>query len=123
MLQQTRVETVIPYFVRWMDRFPDVNSLAQASEEEVLRLWEGLGYYQRARNLWRAAQRIVQEHGGKLPSRLSDLRHLPGIGDYTAAAIAAFAFGQDEVALDGNLERVVQAAACWEGCGNFPPSS
>jgi len=107
MLQQTRVETVIPYFVRWMERFPDVNSLAQASEEEVLRLWEGLGYYQRARNLWRAAQRIVQEHGGKLPSRLSDLRHLPGIGDYTAAAIAAFAFGQDEVALDGNLERVL----------------
>ncbi len=107
MLQQTRVETVIPYFERWMQRFPDVSSLAQASEEEVLRLWEGLGYYQRARNLWRAAQLIMQKHGGKIPSQVKELRRLPGIGDYTAAAIAAFAFGQDEIALDGNLERVL----------------
>ncbi len=107
MLQQTRVETVIPYFERWMQRFPDVSSLAQASEEEVLRLWEGLGYYQRARNLWRAAQLIMQKYGGKIPSQVKELRRLPGIGDYTAAAIVAFAFRQDEIALDGNLERVL----------------
>nr|BAL54760.1 A/G-specific adenine glycosylase [uncultured Chloroflexota bacterium] len=107
MLQQTRVETVIPYFERWMKRFPNVAVLAEASEEEVLRLWEGLGYYQRARNLHRAAQRLVKEYGGALPAQVEVLRTLPGIGAYTAAAIASFAFGQDEIALDGNLKRVL----------------
>lgn len=107
MLQQTRVETVIPYFERWMERFPTVFALAQASEEEVLRLWEGLGYYQRARNLWRAAQQIVEHHNGQLPRERESLQQLPGIGSYTAAAIAAFAFGLDEVAIDGNLKRVL----------------
>ncbi len=107
MLQQTRVETVIPYFERWMERFPTVFALAQASEEEVLRLWEGLGYYQRARNLWRAAQQIVEHHNGQLPRDRESLQQLPGIGSYTAAAIAAFAFGLDEVAIDGNLKRVL----------------
>ncbi len=107
MLQQTRVETVIPYFERWMERFPTVFALAQASEEEVLRLWEGLGYYQRARNLWRAAQQIVEHYHGALPRERKSLQQLPGIGSYTAAAIASFAFGLDEVAIDGNLKRVL----------------
>lgn len=107
MLQQTRVETVIPYFERWMRRFPNVAVLAQASEEEVLRLWEGLGYYQRALNLQRTARLIVEQHGGELPRQVEALRRLPGIGPYTAAAIASFAFGMDEVALDGNLKRVL----------------
>lgn len=107
MLQQTRVETVIPYFERWMRRFPNVAELAQASEEEVLRLWEGLGYYQRALNLHRAARLIVEQYGGELPRQVEALRRLPGIGPYTAAAIASFAFGMDEIALDGNLKRVL----------------
>lgn len=107
MLQQTRVETVIPYYRRWMERFPTVASLAAASEEEVLRFWEGLGYYARARNLWRAAQQIQQEHHGELPADVAALRKLPGIGAYTAAAIASIAFGQDEATLDGNIRRVL----------------
>ncbi len=106
MLQQTRVETVIPYFQRWMTRFPTVEALAAASEEEILALWEGLGYYSRARNLRRAAQQVVEEHGGALPSEMRALRALPGIGRYTAAAIASMAFGRDEPALDGNIRRV-----------------
>ncbi|MFO3796656.1 MAG: A/G-specific adenine glycosylase, partial [Anaerolineales bacterium] len=107
MLQQTRVEAVIPYFERWMRSFPNVAALAQASEKEVLRLWEGLGYYQRALNLQRAARLIVEQYGGELPRQVEALRRLPGIGPYTAAAIASFAFGMDEIALDGNLKRVL----------------
>ncbi|MEW6569013.1 MAG: A/G-specific adenine glycosylase [Chloroflexota bacterium] len=107
MLQQTRVETVIPYFERWMGRFPTVAALAEASPEQVLGLWEGLGYYGRARNLHRAAQRVVTEHAGVLPASVEALRHLPGIGRYTAAAIAAIAFGLDGIALDGNQRRVL----------------
>lgn len=107
MLQQTQVDTVIPYYLRWMERFPDLTSLANASEQEVLRYWEGLGYYARARNLWRAAQKVQQDYQGKLPQDLASLRKLPGIGDYTAAAIASIAFGQDVVTLDGNIRRVL----------------
>lgn len=107
MLQQTRVETVVPYFLRWIERFPDVASLAAASEEEVLRYWEGLGYYVRARNLWRAARLLQQEYEGKLPQDRASLRKLPGIGEYTAAAIASIAFGRDEATLDGNIRRVL----------------
>jgi len=107
MLQQTRVKTVKPYFQRWMERFPDVQHLAQASLQEVLALWEGLGYYSRARNLHRAAQLLVAEHGGKLPSSAAGLRKLPGIGRYTAGAIASMAFKQDEPVLDGNIRRVL----------------
>ncbi|NOY98934.1 MAG: A/G-specific adenine glycosylase [Chloroflexi bacterium] len=106
MLQQTRVETVIPYFERWMMRFPDVADLAAAAEQDVLNLWEGLGYYSRARNLHRAAQIVVEKYGCELPRDVKSLRGLPGIGRYTAGAIASMAFGLDEPTLDGNIRRV-----------------
>jgi A/G-specific adenine glycosylase len=106
MLQQTRVETVVSYYARWMERYPTVGALAKASRDEVLALWEGLGYYHRAHNLHQASKIILAEHGGCLPSRLEELERLPGIGRYTAAAIGAIAFNQDVVALDGNLRRV-----------------
>lgn len=107
MLQQTRVETVLPYFERWMERFPSINELAAASELEVLNAWEGLGYYSRARNLHKAAEWVVKEHEGKLPRDLNLLRSLPGIGRYTAGAIASMAFGLDQPTLDGNIRRVL----------------
>lgn len=107
MLQQTRVETVRPYFERWIARFPDVTTLAAADEREVLQLWEGLGYYSRARNLHRAAREVVNHYGGELPPDPQALRRLPGIGDYTAGAIASMAFGLDEPAIDGNVLRVL----------------
>jgi A/G-specific adenine glycosylase len=107
MLQQTRVETVIPYFERWMQRFPTLETLASASEQEVLALWEGLGYYSRARSLRYAAQQVVERFAGKLPSTRFELQQLPGIGPYTAGAIASIAFGEDEAALDGNIRRVL----------------
>jgi len=107
MLQQTRVETVIPYFQRWLERFPTVAALAGATQQEVLAAWEGLGYYSRARNLHRAAQRIAAEYGGVLPADVNRLRALPGVGRYTAGAIASIAFGLDEPALDGNIRRVL----------------
>jgi A/G-specific adenine glycosylase len=107
MLQQTRVETVIPYFERWMQRFPTVEVLASASEQEVLSLWEGLGYYSRARNLHASARQVVESFGGRLPATRDKLKELPGVGPYTAGAIASIAFGQDEAALDGNIRRVL----------------
>jgi A/G-specific adenine glycosylase len=107
MLQQTRVETVLPYYDRWMSRFPTLESLAQASLREVLSIWEGLGYYSRARNLHRAAQQVMSEQGGKLPQEVKSLAKLPGIGRYTAGAIASIAFGEDAPALDGNIRRVL----------------
>jgi A/G-specific adenine glycosylase len=106
MLQQTRVEAVIPYFEKWMARFPLVQALAQASEQEVLNLWEGLGYYSRARNLHKAAKMVVDKFDGQLPRSVDALRKLPGIGRYTAGAIASMAFGLDEPTLDGNIRRV-----------------
>ena len=106
MLQQTRVETVIPYFHRWMQCFPTIGSLAEASEQDVLNLWEGLGYYSRARNLHKAAKIIVEQNAGQLPHDLDALRRLPGIGRYTVGAIASMAFGMDEPTLDGNIRRV-----------------
>jgi A/G-specific adenine glycosylase len=106
MLQQTRVETVIPYFEKWMRRFPTVQALAEASERDVLGAWEGLGYYSRARSLHKAAIIIANDYGGKLPPSMAELLKLPGIGRYTAGAIASIAFGADEPALDGNLKRV-----------------
>ena len=107
MLQQTRVESVIPYFERWMQRFPSVEALAGASLQEVLSVWEGLGYYGRARNLHKAAQMVMHDYHGQLPEDLPLLRKLPGVGRYTAAAISSIAFGQDEPTLDGNIRRVL----------------
>lgn len=107
LLQQTRVETVIPYFQGWMERFPDIQTLAAASLEEVLAAWEGLGYYSRARNLHKAARLILDEFGGEIPKDMWTLQNLPGVGRYTAAAIASIAYGADEAALDGNIRRVL----------------
>ena len=107
MLQQTRVDTVIPYYTRWMEQFPDIQSLARASIDDVLSQWEGLGYYRRAHNLRKAAQMILKEFHAAIPDQIVDLKRLPGVGAYTAAAIAALAFNIDALALDGNLRRVI----------------
>lgn len=107
MLQQTTVEAVKPRFGDFIGRWPDVASLAQAPLDDVMRAWAGLGYYSRARNLHKAAQTIEQEHGGIFPQDAAVLKRLPGIGDYTAAAIAAIAFGGAEAVVDGNVERVI----------------
>ena len=107
MLQQTRVETVIAYYQRWMKQFPTVTDLAEADQEAVLKCWEGMGYYARARNLHKAARMVVEEHGGELPSDPEALRALPGIGPYTQAAVLSLAFGQSYAVLDGNVERVL----------------
>ena len=106
MLQQTRVEAVKPYFERFLDAFPDIPSLADADDELLMKKWEGLGYYSRARNLKKCAREIVDRFGGVIPSTLSDLLSLPGIGPYTAGAIAAFAYGKPVAAVDGNVLRV-----------------
>jgi len=107
MLQQTRVSAAIPYYQRFLRSFPDVHTLAAAPQEEVLRLWSGLGYYGRARNLQKAAQEIVAKHGGEFPTCLNDALALPGIGNYTAAAILSIAFGAKHAVLDGNAARVL----------------
>lgn len=115
MLQQTRVAAAIPYYRRWLERFPDVAALARADLDEVLKLWEGLGYYSRARNLHKAARQVVGEHAGRLPDSVDALRTLPGIGRYTAGAIASIAFGLDEPVLDGNVVRVLSRVFRVEG--------
>ncbi|WP_058519870.1 A/G-specific adenine glycosylase [Legionella tucsonensis] len=107
MLQQTQVQTVIPYFERFMQQFPNINTLAQANDDEVLSLWSGLGYYSRARNLHQTAKIVVQHHGGVLPDNYQLLKELPGIGPSTAAAIASQAFNQPIAILDGNVKRVL----------------
>jgi len=107
MLQQTQVATVIPYFHRWMRRFPDVHALADADEQDVLTLWQGLGYYNRARNLRKAARVVVDEHGGEIPGTVNALRQLPGVGPYTAGAVASIAFGVPTPLVDGNVMRVL----------------
>src|SRR5436190_9375098 len=107
MLQQTQVVSVIPYYERFLARFPDVGSLAAASEDEVLRLWSGLGYYARGRNLHRAAQKIAFDMKGQFPAHSLNIEALPGVGRSTAAAIAAFAFGERVPILDGNVKRVL----------------
>jgi A/G-specific adenine glycosylase len=107
MLQQTRVDTVLPYYLRWMHDFPDISTLANASEHAVLLAWEGLGYYNRARCMRRAAQQMMQLHDGKIPADYEQLLRLPGIGPYTAAAIASMAFGLNRAVVDGNVKRVL----------------
>ncbi len=107
MLQQTQVDTVIPYYMHWMSRFPDLVSLAAAQEQDVLQVWEGLGYYSRARNILRCAKVLISEHGGQLPRDVSQLEALPGIGTYMVGAIVSIAFGIKAPALDGNLKRVL----------------
>jgi A/G-specific adenine glycosylase len=106
MLQQTRVESVIPYFEKWVKQFPTIKKLAKADEHDVLNAWEGLGYYSRARNLHKAAKIVTEKFNGELPKNLDDLQSLPGIGKYTVGAIASMAFKMDEATLDGNLRRV-----------------
>ena len=112
MLQQTRVETVRGYYTRFLQRFPDVRSLAEAEEDDCLKLWEGLGYYSRARNLKKAAGQIMSLYGGEMPRKASELRKLSGIGPYTSAAIASIAFGEKIPAVDGNLLRIFPASPC-----------
>ncbi len=115
MLQQTRVETVLAYYERFLAQYPSVRTLAGASIDDVLKTWEGLGYYRRAHNLHRAAQAVVADHGGEIPREVCVLRRLPGIGPYTAAAIASIAFGLDEPALDGSVVRVLSRLFCVGG--------
>jgi A/G-specific adenine glycosylase len=107
MLQQTQVATVIPYYLRFLAHFPDVGALAGAPPDEVMRLWSGLGYYARARNLHRSAQQVASQGGGDFPRRFEDVAALPGVGRSTAAAICVFAYGQRHAILDGNVKRVL----------------
>ena len=107
MLQQTRVETVIPYWERFLARFPDVEALATADADDVIACWAGLGYYSRARNLHRAAQIVVERHAGRLPADVELLRELPGVGRYTAGAVASIAFDRPAPIVDGNVARVL----------------
>jgi A/G-specific adenine glycosylase len=107
MLQQTRIEAVIPYYARFLEALPDIAALANAGEDRLMKLWEGLGYYSRARNLQKAAKRVLENFGGELPRDAKTLRTLPGIGDYTAGAIASIAYGEPEPAVDGNVLRVM----------------
>ena len=115
MLQQTRVQAALPYFLRFMEAAPDIPALAALPEEQLMRLWQGLGYYSRARSLQKAARQVVEQYGGCLPQTYSELTALPGIGDYTAGAILSIAFGQPVPAVDGNVLRI---AARLTGCGD-----
>ena len=111
MLQQTTVEAVKPYFAAFTARWPTVEALAAAADEDVMHAWAGLGYYARARNLLACARTIASQHGGRFPQTEAELRRLPGLGAYSAAAIAAFAFGQRAIIIDGNIERVITRLA------------
>jgi len=136
MLQQTRVETVVPYFERFLARLPDVGALANAPEDEVLALWSGLGYYSRARSLRRAAQELVTRHGGEFPRTRAGWLALPGVGPYTAGAVLSIAFAASEALVDGNVQRVFArlfglelqhgspalAAACWALAAELVPA-
>ena len=108
MLQQTQVATVIPFFKRFIKDLPSIKSLAKVNEKKLLKLWEGLGYYSRARNLKKTAQIIIKNFDGKLPNNFEDLIKLPGIGNYTANSILAIAFNKPYIPLDGNIERVLK---------------
>ncbi len=107
MAQQTRLDTVVDYYIRWMARFPTLADLAAADQQEVLKLWEGLGYYARARNFHRAAQIVMERHAGEVPQTRAELLALPGVGEYTVGAILSLAFGHPQPLLDGNVKRVL----------------
>lgn len=115
MLQQTQVATVVPYFIKFMKRFPNLKSLALAQEEEVLSLWSGLGYYRRAKFLKKGAEEVLKNHAGRLPQSTQELKTLPGIGDYTAGAIASIAFGEKTPVVDGNVIRVLSRVYALKG--------
>ena len=117
MLQQTTVQTVVPYYERFLKRFPSVHSLARAAEEDVLALWSGLGYYRRARNLRAAAEVVVERHGGKVPAETDQLRELPGVGRYVAAAMGSMAFDRPTPPVDANIRRVGARLFALEGAG------
>jgi A/G-specific adenine glycosylase len=108
MLQQTQVKTVIPYFVNFIKKIPNINSLAKVNNEKLMKYWEGLGYYSRARNLKKTAIKILKEYNGRLPGTVEELKTLPGIGDYTSRAIMAIAFNKKIIPLDGNVERILK---------------
>ena len=116
MLQQTRVEAVKPYFQRFMDTLPDIAALAEAPEEILLKLWEGLGYYNRVRNLQKAAIQIVEDYGGRMPDSYEELLKLKGIGSYTAGAVSSIAYGRPNPAVDGNVLRVISRIRKDERC-------
>ena len=107
MLQQTRVEAVKPYYERFLKEFPTVKELAEAEEDKLLKLWEGLGYYNRVKNMQKAAKQVMIEYNGEFPNTYEEIRSLTGIGNYTAGAISAFAYGIPEPAVDGNVLRVI----------------
>ncbi len=117
MLQQTQVSTVIPYYARFLQRYPDIGALAAASLDDVLAQWSGLGYYSRGRNLHKAARRIAEDHGGKFPDKADAIQGLPGVGRSTAAAIAVFAYGKRHAILDGNVKRIL---ARYFGMDGYP---
>jgi len=121
MLQQTQVATVVPYYQRFLDSFPTVRDLARAPLEGVLQLWSGLGYYRRARQLHAAAERLVAEFDGRFPATLEEAKRLPGVGDYTAAAVLSIAYGAPVAALDGNVARVIARLEALPGSLNQPP--
>lgn len=116
MLQQTRVEAVKPYFQRFMETLPDIAALAQAPEEVLLKLWEGLGYYNRVRNLQKAAIQIMEDYGGVMPDSYEELLKLKGIGSYTAGAVSSIAYGKPNPAVDGNVLRVIARVRKDERC-------
>ena len=111
MGQQTQLERAAGYFLRWIDRFPDIRAVADAPEQEILKAWEGLGYYRRARNLQRAARKLLADHSGKIPADYRSLLALPGIGPYTASAIVSIAFNESRPVLDANVSRVLARVA------------
>ncbi|MDH5596633.1 MAG: A/G-specific adenine glycosylase [Candidatus Peregrinibacteria bacterium] len=120
MLQQTQVKTVLPYFERWMATLPTIKSVAEAKEDQILKLWEGLGYYSRARNIQKAARQIVEEYDGVFPSDYDAILALPGVGKYTAGAIASIAFNQDRPLVDGNVIRVLSRLFLYTKNTRFP---
>ena len=119
MLQQTQVATVIPYFNRFVKNIPDLETLAYLNNRKLIKLWEGLGYYSRVKNLKKTAQIIINKFNKKIPDNFSDLKSLPGIGDYTATAISAISFNKPLIPLDGNIERVLKRYLYLKRCNQI----